>query len=316
MSKKVILNSRKNSVGNKTDIPYQELFELYIKDCKLRNISDITIQGYAFANKYFLDKVGNVLCSEVTQELIDDYKISLVNRCKPETVNSYIFKVSPIVKFGYKKGYIAEDIEFNHMIEQDRLKDIYTDAELEKLLKTPKTDSFTEYRSWIIINLLLGTGIRSKELRELKIKDVDFENRVLNLSHTKNKKIRVIPLHPKLTKLLSEYIEVRNGTPSEILFCNQFGGIMATTTLQQSITKYNKDRGVNKSSIHLFRHTFITLAIKNGINLLLLKQITGHKDLKMLNRYYNANMSDMVDIANSFNPLEKFNAKKKISLSK
>lgn len=309
MSKKVILNTMKNSVGTKTNIPYKELFDLYVKDCKLRNISDTTIRGYAFANKYFLTEVGDIKCSDVTQDLVDVYKISLINRLKPESVNSYIFKISPVIKFGYKKGYISENIEFNHMIEQERLKDIYTDEELKILLKRNKNQNFAEYRTWVIINVLLGTGIRATELRELEVKDINFDNNVLNLTHTKNRQIRSIPLHPTLIKILSEYVEIRNGTPSEKLFCNQFGDIMARTTLQMSVTKYAKKRGLNKYSLHLFRHTFITLSIKNGMNLLMLKQITGHKDLKMLNKYYNANITDMADIVNEFNPLENFKPK-------
>lgn len=42
MRKKAILNTRGNSVGNKTDIYYKELFDLYVKDCKLRKVSGNT----------------------------------------------------------------------------------------------------------------------------------------------------------------------------------------------------------------------------------------------------------------------------------
>lgn len=80
------------------------------------------------------------------------------------TVNSYVFKISPTIHYGFEKGYIKENIEFTHCIEQKEMKDIYTAEELEILLKRPKGDDFCEFRAWVIINVLIATGIRAKEL--------------------------------------------------------------------------------------------------------------------------------------------------------
>ena len=53
------------------DISYQNLYDLYEKECKLKNLSATTIKGYFFANKYFLQFAGeNLKCNEVTQDLI------------------------------------------------------------------------------------------------------------------------------------------------------------------------------------------------------------------------------------------------------
>lgn len=294
------------------DISYQSLYDLYEKECKLKNLSATTIKGYWFANKYFLQFAGDDLkCNDVTQDLINNYILTLKDRVKPETVNSYVFKISPIVKYGIEKGYIKDEITFTHVITQEHIKVIYSTNELETLLKPPITDNFNEYRCWVIIHVLLATGIRATELRELLIKDVNLKQGVLTLNHTKNRKARIIPIPTSLNLVLDSYIKVREGTPEETLFCNIYGEPLCRTTLQCSITKYCKKREVNKYSLHLFRHTFITLSVKKGMSPLLLKRITGHSDFKILNNYYQYDPTDLVNVVDTFNPLEDFKAKKK-----
>lgn len=91
---------------------------------------------------------------------------------------------------------------------------------------------------------------------------------------------------------------------------------MRRTTLQCSVSKYCKVHGIEKTSIHLFRHTFITLSVRKGVSPLILKRITGHKDLKMLNHYYSFDVSDIVSIVDEINPLEDFGIKKKHDFGK
>lgn len=114
-----------------------------------------------------------------------------------------------------------------------------------------------------------------------------------------------------LVTIISKYLDLRNGAPEEPAFCNIYGEPLCRTTLQMSIRKYNLKRGVKKTSLHLFRHTFITLSVRSGVSPLLLKRITGHKGLKELDHYYNYNSSDLVSVINEINPIDKFSQKKR-----
>ncbi len=79
------------------DISYDDLYFLYENDCKMRNISLLTIKGYDYAHTYFKRWIGEdveLKCSDITQDLINEYIMSLKDRLKPETVNSYQFKIS------------------------------------------------------------------------------------------------------------------------------------------------------------------------------------------------------------------------------
>lgn len=301
----------------KQDISFLKLFDLYEKDCKLRNITEVTIKGYKYATTYFLRYAGEgIMCSDVTQELINNYMVFLAQDKKPQTVNSYVFKISPIVLYGVDKGYITQKIEFTHMVEQERFKDIYSEEELKILLTKPKSNSFHEYRAWVIINMFVGTGMRSQELRDLQVQDIDLESGIVNLRHTKNKHPRLIPLTDTLINILEEYLEIRGGEPDDALFCSAYGEPLQRTTLQNSIQKYNRRRGIDKTSIHLFRHTFITMAVRSGVSPLLLKRITGHTSMKQLDNYYQHNISDLTEIMGTVSAVEKLAKKERISMRK
>lgn len=171
-SGKAIISLKGNS-KNLPDIYFRELVQLYSRDCRIRGIEEVTIAGYEYACKKFLEYLQeDIRCSEVRQELFDDYQLELATRVKPETVNSYLFKISPVVKFGKERGYIVADIQLSHMAHQEHFKDVYTEDEIRRLLARPKTDKFNEYRTWVIVSVFLGTGIRSLELRSIRCKDV------------------------------------------------------------------------------------------------------------------------------------------------
>lgn len=293
-----------------TNISYQSLYDLYIRECKLKGLSDTTINGYMYATRYFLDFAGyDLMCNDITQDLINEYYLHLQKSHKATTINSYVFKISPTILYGIEKGYIAHEIKFTHMVEQQEIKEIYSQEELETLLKRPTSNDFCEFRAWVIINVLIGTGIRAKELRNLKIKDISLEQAYITLNVTKNNEARIIPISSTLHLVLNEWLQVRNASREDFVFCNVFGEQLQRSVLQTLVKRYSLRRGVKKYGLHLYRHTFITLSVRKGMSPLALRRITGHKSTKMLEKYYQFNPTDLINVVDEFNPLEDFKPK-------
>lgn len=137
-------------------------------------------------------------------------------------------------------GYIKDTIELTRLAEQEHIKEIYSHEELKRMLKRPENPTFAEYRNWVLVNFLLATGIRAKELRKLLIKDLDLVNGYISLAHTKNRKARMIPIPSTLQAILVEYIHIRNGVEGETLFTNVFGEPLFRTTLKYCVIKHCK----------------------------------------------------------------------------
>jgi len=153
---------------------------------------------------------------------------------------------------------------------------------------------------------LLGTGNRLDTLSNLKIKDINFDNHEIALRKVKNKKPYVIPLAPTLEKTLIEYLRIRKGKPEDYLFCNQYGEQLQKHSITTTIYRYNHSRGVTKTSVHLFRHTFAKNWILNRGDPFRLKAILGHSTMAMVNEneYINMFGKDLHKDFDTFNPLE------------
>jgi integrase/recombinase XerD len=140
---------------------------------------------------------------------------------------------------------------------EKKLKETYTDTELSLLLKKPiiKKVLFSEYRNWVMVNFLIGTGVRLNSLINIKIEDLDLDSDVVKLTKTKARNQVILPLSGSLVQILKEYLNYRKGEEDSFLFCSQYGEQLTKDGTENIIQKYNHARGVNKSSIHLFRHS-------------------------------------------------------------
>ena len=89
-----------------------------------------------------------------------------------------------------------------------------------------------------------------------------------------------------MAKILAEYMVIRGGEPEDYLFCTVYGEMMSENALSCAIKKYNHKRGVSRTSIHLFRHTFARkFLVDCGGDALILQKLLGHSTLAMTKHY-------------------------------
>ena len=189
---------------------------------------------------------------------------------------------------------------------EDSTKETYTDEELIALLKKPNLRKcpFSEYRNWVIINFLLNSGCRAATIRNIKISDVDIAGGLCYFRHTKNKKAQVSPLCAEMRAILQEYLKIRKGADDDYLFPNEFNKQMPERCLSTAIQRYNLSRGVQKTSIHLFRHTFAKKYLLDcGGNAFSLQKLLGHSTLDMTRKYCEIFNSDILRNYDEHSPL-------------
>jgi len=295
---------------------YDDLFKEFYRSMEIKGRAVDTLKTYTHMNRYFTEflkmQYGDIVyCDAIGLETFEDYIMYLKEKGIDNniTINSYMQNVSPVIKYGYKKGYIFEDFCIPYVKAQETFKEIYTQQEMNILLKKPNDKEFTSIRTWAVIWTFASTGIRATELRNLKVGAVDLMNRSITVNHTKNKKARYLPISNSLAEVLEEYLNIRGGEAEDFLFPSIFNQQIARSSLQKGIKKWCNDRGVEKCSLHLFRHTFITNAVNTNCSPLILKKITGHSTMKELSRYYNASLMDVVEIIDNIAP--KSNKKEK-----
>jgi integrase/recombinase XerD len=295
------------------NVTINSAFEQFIRVKRNMNLSEESIHFYHDSIRYFTDFSSNKKhCYDITSDDIEDYiAYQKSKNISSVTVNSYLRGLRAILYFFMEREYMPK-FKIKLIKQEKKVKDTYTDAELKLLLAKPniKKCSFAEYRDWVISNYLLGTGNRLSTVYNLKISDIDFQNHEILLKKVKNRRQYIIPLSVRLEKILLDYLLYRKGEPDDYLFCNRYGDKLQKAALATAIKRYNYARGVEKTSIHLYRHTFAKNWILNGGDIFRLKSILGHSSIDIVKEYAEMFGSDLKRNFDRFNPLDNFGEQK------
>lgn len=215
-----------------------------------------------------------------------------------QTVLSYFRDFRAFMYYAMDCGYIEKrDIKIKNT--EPPIKEVYTEKEIRLLLRAPFTEDYVENRDWVVVNYLLGTGNRAQTILNLKVGDIDIEEGYVNINTQKSRRTSRQGLPTRLVEVLDEFIKDyrsnEDGQPlwDKPLFATKYGEKMTRQVLYQSISNYNLSRGVSKTSIHLFRHTFAKMWILDGGDVLSLQKALGQSNLKMAQRYANLYARDV-----------------------
>lgn len=304
------MENQKLSLKNSTLLTVSECFEEYINKCSIKNLTPETIKLYRNQFDVFYRTLDDEdkLIEEVTIKDIE--RFILLKRqsetCNDITINSYLRGIRAFLYYAMEENFL-QSFKITIPKVTKEIKETYLDSELEVLLKKPnlKTATFTEYKIWVFSNYLLATGNRLSSALGVQIKDLDFDNRLIQVNKTKNRKAQIIPMSETLCTILKEYLKYRKGTEEDYLFCNARGGKADLRTYQDMLSKYNRSKGVNKTSAHLYRHTFAKKWILNGGDIFRLQKILGHSDLSVVKEYVQMFGNDLTEGFNQFNPLDR-----------
>jgi len=296
------------------EITFQELFEQFQIYNKARNLAQATLNFYQQTYKSITKFMnGNFILSLFDEQKLCEYIIHLRedNGNGDIAINSQLRALRTMVNFGVERGYM-EPLTIKMIKADDPVMETYSEEELKILLRRPKMDTanFAEYRNWVLTNFFLGTGARTSTVCSIRIKDLDMSAGEVIFRHMKARKQIVVPLSSTLKGILIQYLKYRKGNPDDYLFCDQRGGMMSPNTLKFAIKRYNLRRGVMRTSIHAYRHTFAKLYITNGGNPFILQRLLGHADIKMTMRYVHLFSKDLAKDYDTFNPLEALTDKK------
>lgn len=155
----------------------------------------------------------------------------------------------------------------------------------------------------IILHYLISTGNRLSTVTNLKIKDLDLDNQLMTLRHTKNRTQQIIPLASSMCKILRAYLQYRGGSSDDYLFPSINNIKLTKSTIISAIKIYNLSRGISMFSIHAFRRYFAKQCVLNGMDTFTLQRLGGWKNLEVVNNYIKIYATDIKNYDN-VNPLE------------
>lgn len=292
--------------------------EMYLNDCRCRNLREATISHYEQSYKQFYKYFNpDMPLYEFTKKLYDNYVVYLRQHLKNDvSINAYLRDLITTLHYLMNNGYMTPFKMQSIKVDKTSV-ETYTDSELLLLLQKPniKRCSFIDYESWVITCLLFSTGIRQHSLMEIKVKDIDLDNFLINVRVTKTRKPLLIPINQSMLSIIQEFLRYRPyHNKDDWLFCNAYGNQLKKSTCYNMLYRYNKSRGVETTGLHRYRHTFAKQWILNGGNVVTLSRLLGHSNLSITQNYVDLLVSDVAKQVDEINLLDKFSNKKFIKM--
>lgn len=201
-------------------------------------------------------------------------KISAIRSFYNYLNERYIVENNPMSQVSFpKRDSMLPDFLYENQI----------DALFQSLDKNKKM--YTRDRA--LLELLYGTGIRSAELLNIEVSDIDFDHRLLKVLG-KGSKERIVPFNESVKEALLEYIETFSKDMEETgaFWLNYNLTKLTDRGLRYIINKVMKESAV-KASLHphTLRHTFATHMLNNGADIRAVQELLGHESLSTTQRY-------------------------------
>lgn len=299
---------RRTTILNREDVKrvsFAEAEKNFFQHCKLKNLRQSTLDYYKEDLKYFFQKTKVKYIDEVTQDVFDSFLLGeLEAGKKTSSLNTRIRGLRVFFSFCAEREYM-KPLVLKLMKVDEEIKEPYTEAELRRLLKRPNSNRWTEWRTWAAINYLVSTGNRIGTVVAVKIEDIDFDEMTIHMKHVKNRHQQIVPLSPALKDVLTDYLKTWEWTKEDYLFPSYEGSRLKTRSMQGAIKRYNLSRGITKTSVHLFRHTFAKNFILAGGGMVQLQALLGHSTMDMTRHYVNLYGLDLRRDYEKLNPLDK-----------
>ncbi|AST00834.1 recombinase XerD [Geobacillus sp. T6] len=302
------------SDGN-TEIEYtfDELLEIFIEDCELRNLREHTIKYYrselnAFV-KLLKEQEIELRVSEWTGETIKRNVIMYMKEkgLKTVSINSRLRAMRAFFNFLEDRNLIKnnpmKDIKL--LKERKKIVETFDNQQIKALFKACDLRTFIGLRDYTIMMLLLETGVRVNELVGIKTTDIIWEQKVIRIRNTKGGFERFVPIQDKMINQLKKYLVVRGNVDTDYLFITRDNTPLSKKQVQDRIREYGKKAGIKnvRCSPHTFRHTFAKLCVLNGANAFQLQAILGHTSLEVTKVYVNLFSSEVQQGHAKFSPI-------------
>lgn len=235
-----------------------------------------------------------------------DYRMSI----DITTINNYIRNIRAFYSwFSYETG-TKNPMERIRQLKDERIpKEYLTDEEIEKLKKIMDLSYFAEHRDFMIIMLILDTGMRLGECLMVEIKDINISERTIFLpaEHTKSGKSRYVFFSVKTARMLQRWLRFKDRySESSLLFHVKRGTKLEITSFESNLRKYLKRAGIKKEySAHALRNNFAKRCLMAGMDYFTLSKILGHSSVTVTEKaYLDLTESDLRARYQYFSPIE------------
>lgn len=310
----------------------REAIDYVMRIKRASNLKEKTIDGYIQNMNYFAEwleeRYGNVEVSAITTAMLREYILWCAEDkeyygghpfkseyaagrkgLSPASVNVRIRVLRTFFVVLSREEIIGRNPALNVSLMRQDVDTVapLTREELQRFLKAPDQTRWSQWRDYVVLVLILDTGMRLNEICTVEKPELDFIRKqiVLPAIKNKNRKSRVLPLSTETARLLRQFIaESERHFESTYVFTTNYGDPLNEKTLQKAFDKYAKKAKLGRSvSPHVLRHNFATMAAENGMSVFHLQKLLGHAEIATTRKYVQLSAESVAEQHARFSPL-------------
>jgi integrase/recombinase XerD len=287
--------------------------DAFIKDCRLRGMTDESIRRYVSSLRIFLDFLSreNADPFEISHEHLKEflYELRFERNVKSKTIENYFSAISAFYEFLVFEGFADRNpvLSFRKRYLRQYKEDY--DASTRKLISVEEmsrlVNSIMDPRDKAIVVLFAKTGIRRGELIGIDVDDIDWNEYSITLKPRPKRSNRVVFFDDECALVLRRWLRVREtlDPKTKALFVNyQSRNRIDRNTVYSIVTKYAERLGLHNPSSprledhfspHCIRHWFTTWLIENGMPRDYVKELRGDRRREAVDIYYHISREEL-----------------------
>jgi len=228
---------------------------------------------------YWINHIGNKNISDINRYDILSGINNLPSHYKNSTINRFKAAISALLTFAVNEYDLKDNPArlVKSRPENNQRTRYLSEDERKRLLKESKNSSWDKF--YLLILLALTTGARRSEITNLKWSDIDFINKTATVNQTKNGEPRVLPLTNSVINEMKSFNQ-----EFELIFHSPKKPDKPYDFRKQWV-KLLKMADINDFTFHCIRHSTASYLAQQGVSLIEISSILGHKQIQVTMRY-------------------------------
>lgn len=273
---------------------FKAAFEKISRQVAISNQSKGTLKCYA-------TQVANVsmhfgcLPELLTKEQIQQYLEALAVSTTSPSRSGFKHIVNGLRYYFKVIGIGHRNIEFPSIRCTRKLPTVLSRQECKLIFQTPHL-----FKHRLAMCFVYSAGLRVSEFSDMKINAIDFDRMMIHIRAGKGQKDRYVPLSKLMVRGLKQHLSTAR--PKTYLFEGMVPGKPYSTRSLQCVLRdaVNKS-GITKENVcvHTLRHSYATHLLEDGVDIVTIKNLLGHSNIKTTMVYLHVKQPSQGSIAHS-----------------
>lgn len=301
----------------------QHFIAQYLRDCQYqKGLDSKTIKAYRIDLTQFSKFMDKNSC-DLTREGLMEYITQLHQQYKPKTIKRKVASVKAFCNYLGYEGFINENpfsrlhlklsppLILPRTIPLSTIEAILASAYRVQKETTSLPRLHATLRDIAVLELLFATGVRVSELCALQWQDVRLDEGEIKIFGKGAKERYVQIANTDVLAALQCYTDIfkKDMETAGTFFVNRRHKPLSDQSVRSIVKKYSKLAGVeNQITPHMFRHSFATLLLEEGVDIRYIQRLLGHSSIVTTQIYTHVTGKKQRDILSEKHPRNKIHS--------